>query len=222
MSDVGSPSFDLPPRASHRAAGARSALLHPRGVLTVTAALFVALSLFAALIGVFPADAEIRDALLSVASPPVVSTMRVVNAAGDWRVLLPGTLLLLALPRARRHWWLWALLMLAGTVLPDGFKLLIGRPRPDAASLGFPSGHAAAAATFFGAVAYLAGSFPGRACQLARLGAFILIALVGVARVVLRAHWPSDVVGGIALGLALASMAALIDAARPGASRPRD
>jgi membrane-associated phospholipid phosphatase len=41
------------------------------------------------------------------------------------------------------------------------------------------------------------------------------IVLVGMARVILRAHWPSDALGGIALGLALAAAAALI------ASRPR-
>ena len=41
-----------------------------------------------------------------------------------------------------------------------------------------------------------------------------MIVLVAVARVILRAHWPSDALGGIALGLALASAAALL--ARPG------
>jgi membrane-associated phospholipid phosphatase len=35
----------------------------------------------------------------------------------------------------------------------------------------------------------------------------VVILLVGVARVVLRAHWPSDVLAGIALGLALAAAA---------------
>jgi membrane-associated phospholipid phosphatase len=44
--------------------------------------------------------------------------------------------------------------------------------------------------------------------------AIVMILLVGLARVLLRAHWPSDVLGGIALGLALASIASLI-ASRP-------
>ena len=47
----------------------------------------------------------------------------------------------------------------------------------------------------------------------ARALALVGIVLVAVARVVLRAHWPSDAVGGIALGLALAAAAVILDEA---------
>jgi undecaprenyl-diphosphatase len=53
-----------------------------------------------------------------------------------------------------------------------------------------------------------------RLCRATRVLAIVMILLVGLARVLLRAHWPSDVLGGIALGLALASIASLI-ASRP-------
>jgi membrane-associated phospholipid phosphatase len=47
----------------------------------------------------------------------------------------------------------------------------------------------------------------------------VAIALVALARIVLRAHWPSDVLGGITLGVALASAAALLSTPRAAASR---
>ena len=83
--------------------------------------------------------------------------------------------------------------------------------------MGFPSGHATAAAAFFGAVFYLAESLRPPARRLVRVAALVIIVLVATARVMLRAHWPSDALAGIALGLALASGAAL--AAGLGTSR---
>jgi membrane-associated phospholipid phosphatase len=47
-----------------------------------------------------------------------------------------------------------------------------------------------------------------------RLAALVGALLVAVARVMLRAHWPSDALAGVALGLALASVAALIASAQ--------
>jgi membrane-associated phospholipid phosphatase len=41
-----------------------------------------------------------------------------------------------------------------------------------------------------------------------RVGAVLIVLLVALARIVLRAHWPLDALGGAVLGLALASAAA--------------
>jgi len=195
-------------------------LAHPRGVLVVSAAAFAAVTLLVVLGAAAEIDAAVRDVLLAWAGPGVVAAMRVVNHAGDWKVLAPGMVVLLAVfPRARRRWWIWVALMLAAPLAEGGLKELIGRPRPEGGAFGFPSGHATAAAAYFGALAYLAGALrsPG-ACLVVRLGGLAVVPLVGAARVVLRAHWPSDVLGGIALGLALAAAAALADATQdPGA-----
>ena len=94
------------------------------------------------------------------------------------------------------------------------------RPRPEAVSLSFPSGHSTAAAAFFGAVMYLCGSLPPRWRDTVRVLAGVMIVLVGLARVILRAHWPSDVVAGFALGLALASVASLLAARAPDGGPP--
>ena len=192
-------------------------LAHPRGVLTLSLAVFVAITLFVAIVRTVPGDAAVRDAVLQAASPPVVAAMRVVNMAGDWRLLLPGTLLLLLVfDRARRLWWLWIGLMIVAAGWPEVVKAVVGRPRPEKVSWGFPSGHATAAAAYFGAIVYFAGTFRPRLSRLVRAAALAIIVLVGLARVVLRAHWPSDALAGIALGLALAATAALIDSLSSG------
>jgi membrane-associated phospholipid phosphatase len=188
-----------------------AAVLQPRGLLAVASACFVALTAAVVVLGALPADAAMRDALLALATPGVVAVMRVVNRAGDWRVLLPGLLLLFVVfRRARERWWLWAAVMAIAPLLEWVLKHVVGRTRPEDMSLGFPSGHSTAAAAFFGIVMLLAGSLPHRAAGWVRAGAVVMIVLVGMARVILRAHWPSDVLGGIALGLALAAGAGLI------------
>lgn len=194
-------------------------MLHPRGVLTVAAICFLALTAAVVTLGALPADAALRDALLALATPGVVAAMRVFNRAGDWRVLAPGVILLLVVfRRARARWWLWPGALAIAPLLEGALKHLVGRARPEDVSFGFPSGHSTAAATFFGMVVLLAGELPGRACAVVRGLALAMILLVGVARVMLRAHWPSDVLAGIALGLALAAAAGWV----ASTSEPRD
>ena len=195
--------------------------VHPRAILVVLGAFFVALAGAVFFVGVLPADVTVREALLAWASPAVIALMRFVNRGGDWRVLLPATLLLLLVfRRARERWWLWIALMIAAPALEGTLKVVIGRPRPEGPAFGFPSGHATAAAAFFGAVLYLAGSLSPPWRRTVRGLAVACILLVGVARVILRAHWPSDVLGGITLGLGLATIAAILSSVDTEADRP--
>jgi undecaprenyl-diphosphatase len=187
----------------------------PRGVLVVALTAFVILSLAALLVGTVGADTVIRERLLAFATPDIVSVMRVVNVAGDWKFLLPATLALLAVfDRARRTWWVWVALMVAAPIAESVMKITIGRPRPEGPAYGFPSGHATAAAAYFGALIYLAEGLRRGPRTAVRIFAVAMILLVGLARVILRAHWPSDVLGGLALGLALASAATVIASRR--------
>ena len=83
-------------------------------VLVVALVLFGLLTLGVIVLGTLPGEAAARDALLTLAGPPVVAVLRVINYAGSWRLLLPATLLLLvAFPLARARWWIWVGLMLA-------------------------------------------------------------------------------------------------------------
>jgi membrane-associated phospholipid phosphatase len=186
-------------------------VLHPRGLLLLAAGCFFSVSLGVLLLGALPADAAARDTLLALASPTVVAAMHVATSMGHARFLVPATLLLLAVfPEARARWWVWAGLMIVAPITESTLKIVIARPRPFDPSFGFPSGHATAAAAFFGALMYLAGSLRPPARTVVRALAVVAIIVVALSRVILRAHWPSDVLGGVALGLALASAAALL------------
>lgn len=89
-------------------------------------------------------------------------------------------------------------------------KLLLRRRRPhnmDIRTLGvksysFPSGHAFGTVIFYGLFSYLDLKYLVRPWNLV-LGflLWILIAAIGVSRVYLKTHYPSDVVGGWLLGL---------------------
>ena len=182
-----------------------------RAVLIAAGGVFIGLAVAVSLVGALPGDAWTREALLGWASPAFVAVMRIANHAGSWPVLVPAALLLLFLsPRLRLAWWVWRPVFVLAPLIEGGAKLLVGRSRPEGPAYGFPSGHAAAAAVYFGALWYAAADLPPRLRHAVRAAAVIAIALVALARVILRAHWPSDALGGIALGVACASAAAFI------------
>jgi undecaprenyl-diphosphatase len=178
-----------------------------------SAGVLLALALVVYLRGWLPGERALDAAIVGWASPTAVTIFWWINWLGSKWVLLPATLLLLwAAPlEARPWWWLWVGVMVVAPSLEWFGKHLIGRPRPVGNTPGFPSGHATAAAAFFFLAAYLLGRRLGRPGARTRLlwgAAAVLVALVAVARIVLRAHWPGDALGGAALGLACVSVAA--------------
>ena len=94
----------------------------------------------------------------------------------------------------------------AGLVaLGIGLKVVVGRSRPEyalgAASSGlpgFPSGHAVFATIFFGLAMIFIEDWvnPGRWRIAVRLALLLPILVMGLSRVYLGTHWPSDVLGG--------------------------
>src|SRR4030095_2260621 len=111
--------------------------------------------------------------------------------------------------------------VLAERELVEWLKELTARPRPligtlNAASLAFPSGHTANSMTASLATALLAA--PASYRRPVAIAALILSLMVGLSRVYLGVHWPSDVIGGWALGLIATGLAVTV-ADRSGALR---
>jgi undecaprenyl-diphosphatase len=88
-------------------------------------------------------------------------------------------------------------------------KVAVGRERPNIARLvgvsgfSFPSGHTAASAALYTAIALVAGRGRSRRTKavLAGMAGGITVA-VAMSRVLLGAHWLTDVIAGAALGWA--------------------
>ena len=160
---------------------------------------------------VLPLDEPVARFIQQLNWGPVVYPMELINAsAGIWQVLL-GLIAVIALfIFERRAGWL----MLIGSIsslLDNIIKLVISRQRPPAdlvhilsptTGFSYPSGHA----VFFTWLSFmLAFSLAPRANPRLRpilwIMAAVVIVLTCLARVWAGDHWPSDVIGGVLLGI---------------------
>ncbi|HSL50395.1 MAG TPA: phosphatase PAP2 family protein [Candidatus Deferrimicrobiaceae bacterium] len=171
-----------------------------------------------------PGEADLQQEIIGYRGTPIHAVARWLNYGGRWHFLAPAMLLLLACsPVARRRWWLWCGLLPFSGGIEQLFKFLVGRPRPRGINWGFPSGHVTAATTFAVLLVYVLSRervSPAARVPLLLLGV-LLVGSVGFARVILNAHWPSDVLGGILLGAGCAAAGAWWDATHPPENAPR-
>ncbi|QIK68072.1 phosphatase PAP2 family protein [Nocardioides sp. HDW12B] len=125
-----------------------------------------------------------------------------------WLNVVAVAVAMLLVVRGFRRPATWLVLVMTGcwtsTLL---LKWLVGRARPEYAldSLpdgSFPSGHSSAIACAAGVTLVLATLFVRRRSQRRMVAVLVtsVAVLVGVDRLLLGVHWPSDVVGGFALG----------------------
>ncbi|WP_431038882.1 phosphatase PAP2 family protein [Streptomyces sp. P6-2-1] len=105
-----------------------------------------------------------------------------------------------------------AVVCLAGTALQQLIKAAVGRERPvwpdpvDSASFAaYPSGHALTATVVSGLLWWVLRGYGVPRPLLGAVGAVLVVSVagVGLTRVWLGVHWPSDVVGGWLLGALL-------------------
>jgi len=146
------------------------------------------------------------------ATPALDTVFRVSWLLGALFFCAPAVLLAIAwhLGRRQRHEALaWAVVGLAVAMLPELVKAAVARPRPalwpwliPTTGYSFPSGHAMAGTALYPLLGWLTLRSRGRGAIGYRLG-LAVGAFVGVGRLYVGVHWPSDVLAGWTLGIAL-------------------
>jgi undecaprenyl-diphosphatase len=151
-----------------------------------------------------------------IGPPWLEEAMRDITALGSAPTLVIAVLAVVGFLALAKAWWP-AIFTLAasgsGLIVSSLLKYAVDRPRPDLVPHGnliytssFPSGH-----SMMSAVVYLTlAALVARLIEKKRLkgyalgAAIILTLLVGVSRIYLGVHWPSDVLAGWAAGAAWA------------------
>jgi undecaprenyl-diphosphatase len=165
---------------------------------------------------------EPGDPATGLGGSVVLSMARDITALGSgtlntlFGLAFVGYLLLTKRPAAA----LFVVIALSGTgVLNTVLKDFFGRERPTivthlmpAHEPSFPSGHTMISATFYPTIAELVGRLlPTRRVRLYLMGLAIgLAVLVGLTRIYLGVHYPSDVIAGLCVGFGWALLCGIV------------
>lgn len=146
-------------------------------------------------------------------------TARDITALGGFTVLTLVTLaavtVLLVYDR-RRQALVFGMTAIIAQLASEGVKHVVGRERPTfvtqydmTSSSSFPSGHSMMAPAIYFTLAAIvaAGELRPAARRLLMAGSVVLVVAIGISRVYLGVHWPTDVVAGWTLGSAIALVA---------------
>jgi undecaprenyl-diphosphatase len=137
---------------------------------------------------------------------------RDITALGSFGVLallITASVLFLLMARQRTDAWTMLASTIGGIVVMLTLKAVLSRSRPDellrnvyVSTPSFPSGHAMmSTVTYLTLGAFMARELRSRTLKMyVMLLALVVAVLVGITRVYLGVHWPSDVLAGWSLG----------------------
>ncbi|MBV8855830.1 MAG: phosphatase PAP2 family protein [Acidobacteria bacterium] len=173
-------------------------------------AAFAVLAVLAKANAYFSWDLSVANAVQSIQLPGMLKFMEVVSLAGNgatsW-VLVGVAVLAFFLTRRRSEAFGIIVSAAGGSALNRVIKHVVARPRPtlehvrvsgEWAYESFPSGHVTFYVCFFGFLFFVAYALLPRGSNLRRAAcalAALPVLLIGLSRVYLGAHWPSDTLG---------------------------
>jgi undecaprenyl-diphosphatase len=168
-------------------------------------------------------DDAVRSFVHQFATPALTSVMQFASFLGSTLFLITfGIVIFIVfwLLKHRRAATFFVITMAGSTILLVTLKTVFRRARPDPffetvlpESYSYPSGHSLSSFCFYGVLAAIITTRVERRSLRAVIwaGAFLLIALIGLSRIYLGVHHPSDVVAGYAAAFVWVTAVAVAD-----------
>ncbi|MDK1009830.1 MAG: phosphatase PAP2 family protein [Actinomycetota bacterium] len=159
----------------------------------------------------------------------LVNVAMVFHHGGTFPIALATVVIVTIGFLALRQWWIagaWVAMVAVSQLLSKFTKALVGRERPldglvQESSAAYPSGHTmvSGVAIAVGLAVLLGILWPNRHRLFLSIGIWYAV-LMALSRTYLRAHWLTDVVGGLLFGAVVVLVVAAMAARRSSLSRP--
>ena len=181
-------------------------------VLTLLTLMVVAIKVFEDVIAKEsgPVDTALLWFVRQIIPPAVASLLTFITLTGAATFLVPATAVMSIVFFLTQHWRQAVLLaasMACGWALTYIVKALVGRERPELWSAtwywgsSFPSGHTLSTAAFATALVISTTQIWPKSRFISMPLAVVWVCLMGLSRLVLGVHWPTDVLAAVCVGV---------------------
>lgn len=184
-------------------------------ILGVSAVVFCAIAYAVSTGNTAGFDDPIRNFFYGLRTNGLTTLMEGITYLGNWQSITVICLLLLAYDKTRMPLGIPATTTaLAVTALNKGLKESFGRSRPDdilplitQSGHSFPSGHAVTSMAFYGLLFFLVQTQVEnkKLAKALSVVLFLLTFLIGISRIYLGVHFPTDILAGWAEGIFVAT-----------------
>lgn len=162
-------------------------------------------------------DMAILDAIHSSTNPVILNIMKFISFIGSYKFLIPAVGFVIIISIINKRYFISKFLLvnvLGSFIFNYLLKGIFQRIRPqdfmlaEQSGLSYPSGHSMVTMSMYLAIVYLLTRKERnpRKKKKVYIIASIFIALMGISRIYLGVHWPTDVIGGFIMGYIFYSM----------------